>query len=280
MTRNQIEYFKVLETQRANKAQEALTFTRDSNAYVLGAKQHTETQRHNQETEALGRAQLGETIRANQERERYNVLVLNEQQRHNVETEQEAARANRAREDETRRYNTLYLNELNRSHLAQEQETERANRAREQLTARELTETERYHRDTVGLGYSQLAEQRRANVARETENRRSNIAAEQERFRHNLVEERLTTERQAEIERSNLVGESISQQRADTEEGRLKLQQRQELRQLRQTSHDIAVEQERLELERARTKAQNFGNYAQGANNVTQAITRILNLKE
>lgn len=59
MTRNQIEYRKLLETQRSNIAQELLTRTRDQAGIEARLLELGETTRHNQVIEDQGREQLG-----------------------------------------------------------------------------------------------------------------------------------------------------------------------------------------------------------------------------
>lgn len=96
MTRNQIEYAKLKEDRRSNRAQEQLTSQRDTNTYTLGLATLDETKRanrakeaenskHNRNTEGLGWATLMETHRANvtdeNERERNNRAVLSERNR-------------------------------------------------------------------------------------------------------------------------------------------------------------------------------------------------------
>lgn len=96
--------------------------------------------------------------------------------------------------------------ETRRTNKAREKETHRANLAQEALSTRQLTEVERHNlaseglqRSSIGaqyaqiqLGYSQLAEQSRANQAREAETTRANLVNEsirlaqnEEQVRHN-----------------------------------------------------------------------------------------------
>lgn len=65
MTRNQIDYLKLLETQRNNKAIERLTEARDQVNRDLGFATLGETTRHNYATEQHNRSVLDETIRHN-----------------------------------------------------------------------------------------------------------------------------------------------------------------------------------------------------------------------
>lgn len=166
MTKNQIEYLKLRETQRANLAQEELTRTRDSRSYEIGLGTLAESQRHNRATEEQARVSLDETARHNLAGEQLTRSSLDESIRHNQAVEQEAARHNKVGES----YNERALKESSRHNLAQEQI------GRSQVGASYAN---------ITLGYSQLDETNRANVARETETNRSNVARETETERHN-----------------------------------------------------------------------------------------------
>lgn len=149
MTRNQIEYSKLLETQRTNRVNEGLTRQRDVNTYLLGSRQLSESQRHNRETEAQGRQNLQETRRSNQAREQISLDTLAETRRSNLATE-----ALRGREAD------IKAGELE-VHRGTLDETRRTNQVREGI-----------QRDT-------LAETTRSNLAREAETARHDIATEQ-----------------------------------------------------------------------------------------------------
>lgn len=194
------------ETQRHNYAQEA------HNAAVLD-----ETSRHNLAMEAHNERIATEQERSNRANESIKLGGLSleasklfEQQRHSRVTEAEQERSNRARESETSRSNRVREAETRRSNIANEQENKRRNLASERQRQQELdysysnlAELGRYHSISVGLGYSQLAEQSRANQARELENVRSNMANEEERNRSNLAVER-------EQHRSNVAREDLT----------------------------------------------------------------------
>lgn len=98
MTKNQIEYLKVLESQRANRATEELTASRDKTNRELGLGTLAENTRHNQATEAQQYAVLGESKRHNLASEALGQATLSEQQRHSMATEQEQHRSNVAHE--------------------------------------------------------------------------------------------------------------------------------------------------------------------------------------
>lgn len=250
MTKNQIEYLKLRETQRANLKNESLTEMRDKTAKELGFGNLAETSRHNQATERHNTYVLGETQRHNLAQESLNAKSLEESARHNLSMEgyyrdqltetqrsnlareglergklsiqasqvHEQARHNQVVELETRRSNVARESEMYRSNVTKERENERANRAREtesnrsnlaneQQRARELeysysslSEARRYHDMSVSLGYGQLGEQTRSNMARESETYRTNVAHETETNRANLA-------REQETRRSNVVSE-------------------------------------------------------------------------
>nr|AVX53350.1 putative ORF1 [Marmot picobirnavirus] len=123
MTRNQIEYAKLRETQRANAANESLTRTRDSTARDIGLRTLAETSRHNRAAESLDTRKVVETERSNAAKEaetnRSNIAREVETHRHQAATEAidigraavyaasqvEQARSDLAREAETKRHN-------------------------------------------------------------------------------------------------------------------------------------------------------------------------------
>lgn len=185
MTRNQIEYNKLLESRRANRASEALTASRD-----------IESARHNLESESISRQSLDEQRRSNQAREAETLRSNMAKEDLQRQVNQETARSNRARESIS-----LEANAINR---AAQEETARANRVKEQLQLSTLEETRRANRASESLRSSEIAVKRdnlietsRANRARELETNRSNVAREVETNRHNVVEERLGIARNA-----------------------------------------------------------------------------------
>lgn len=173
MTRNQIEYLKLLESQRANREGERLTEARDQTTRELGFAQLGETTRHNMASEGLQLMSIQETTRANKAREEQQRNELAELHRHQVAVETETRRSNMAREAETHSYNQSVIN----------------------LRSKELSEQQRLHDQQYQLGMSQLAETRRSNAAREAEQVRSNLAREFETYRSNTQQEGLTASR-------------------------------------------------------------------------------------
>lgn len=185
MTRNQIEYAKHLETQRANRAQEALTQQRDAQAHEVSLAQLGETTRHNRAgeaqqvavlgeqsrhnlaTEELSRAQLGELQTHNRATERNAALTLSEQQRANVAREREQQRSNLAQEIELNRSNLAREAETQRSHMVSEQETRNTNTANQVQQAARLAEDVRQHLAREGLDRDRLSETTRHNMVME-----------------------------------------------------------------------------------------------------------------
>lgn len=197
MTKNQIEYNKLLETRRANSQQEELTRSRDA-----------ENARYQQERNRLERLSLDETARSNLARE-------GETYRSNLAREAETYRANLARES----YEMERNKETHRANLALEslrsatlEEQRRANRAQEALTSRNLDIQQGRLDVAIGqldLSRQQASETVRANKARELETTRANVAKEEETNRANLA-------REVETSRHNKATEAIDIARAAT----------------------------------------------------------------
>lgn len=243
MTKNQIEYGKLLETSRNNQVIEDLTRKRDRANLELGRGTLAESVRHNKATESQAVAMLGETSRSNRAKEELQAQAQSEAARHNVASETlqhgqlaETRRSNVAREVETQRANLARESETTRSNLAREAETTRSNLARESETNRSNLANEAIGRQRnaiasqqVSLGYSQLAEQQRHSMVVENETRRSNMAAEaeainkrtqtlKEQSRHNQVMERQGEAQVIELNRHNLATEQLTSERQDVQE--------------------------------------------------------------
>lgn len=158
-------------------------------ANLIAYWRHKEDARHNRETESLNRDVLDENKRHNLETEshnrnvlEYNYVALEETKLHNRTTEAIG-------------WKNVY-------------EQIRHNQAQEALTSQQIV-----------LGQQQLAEQRRANLAREAENRRynrahmiethrSNVARENESHRHNEALETLESRRVFTSQRAQDLAES------------------------------------------------------------------------
>lgn len=270
MTKNQIEYAKLLETERANRATENLTQWRDQQTVAHNARVLQETGRHNLATEALGSSQLEEAKRSNLERERQNLMLLSEQQRHNVAVELETNRANVARETEDVRYHTLSLDETHRSNVAREQETHRTNVANEGIKRDTLSEQQRANlasedirRVSNAISAAQVNELGRANRAREIETNRTNVAHEllqsginRETRRHNTAEERLSSRRnelQAGANRIASWNAASNRQQA-------------------------AVATERQKVDETRASFQNFNSIATGLRDLTSSARNVYDI--
>lgn len=174
ITKNQIEYNKLLETKRHQIADEDIRRT------------------GNQQTFELGRGQLDETRRSNLERERQNRSTLLETQRHNTETENvqrllygENVRANQAREAIS---------------MSQIEETNRSNRASESLSAQRNQISAQQIAQNYDLGLRNAAETERSHVAGEINQQamteisqalaKLRVAELEEQSRHNMVSEK------------------------------------------------------------------------------------------
>lgn len=228
MTKNQIEYNKLLETSRNNRVIEDLTRRRDIAAAEVARGTLTEQTRHNVASEAQAVAVLGETKRSNITREQLQAKLQDETKRHNTMSEtislmgaQETQRSHLAQEAEVHRSNTAREAETYRSNLAREVETHRSNTSQEaiarqrnaisgqqvQLGYSQLSESIRHSRQLEQLESERNAEVARSNQAKELENTlrrvgeqreayRSHLAQETETQRHNQVVELQTKERQ------------------------------------------------------------------------------------
>lgn len=153
MTKNQIEYAKLLETRRANLRQEELTSKRDATTRELGIGTLGETSRHNQAVELLDSAKAAETKRSN------------------VAKEAETRRSNLAKESETQRSNMERERETARSNVARETETQRHQKAAEAISIGQTAAS-------TAAAAAELAERVRSNMARESETALHNRAME------------------------------------------------------------------------------------------------------
>lgn len=148
MTRNQIEYAKLLESRRAAQAQESLTQARDE-----------ETARSHRAGEAISSGTLKESNRHNLAAESLEANRIAETTRSNRAKEQETSRSNKAKEAEARR-----------SNLARELETNRSNVARETETHRGATASEAIRIGEAATRAGELAERVRHDLAMEAKN--------------------------------------------------------------------------------------------------------------
>lgn len=218
ITANQIEYAKLLETRRANQTLEALTRLRDQTTRDLGFSQLAETARANVAKEGLNRASLDETTRANMAKESQQLLTLSETQRANLAREGETKRANMSQEDIKRAElaEAIRMHGVNETLASRAQdETARHNVATEGISS--AANQARITQSLIGLsgiqaqvdlGRQQLDEQRRSNLARESETHRANVTKEGETIRSNLAKE-------AELLRSHRASEDAKSRELD-----------------------------------------------------------------
>lgn len=184
MTKNQIEYNKLLESRRTNMENERIRDRANEISFSLGTSNLDETQRHNRVVEGLQSRSLDETVRSN---------LANEQLKASAQVEQQ--RSNRANEALT---------------LRQRIEQARSNQAQERLKEMDILHTDERAKQQVSLGYSQLGESARSNRAQESLTASSQGVAQvrnqidqarvDESIRHNQAVER-------ETNRANVVRE-------------------------------------------------------------------------
>lgn len=171
LTKNQIDFAKLVESKRAAQASESLTRFRDERSF------------------ALAQAELAESKRAARARERFNEASLGESVRHNYATESQSA----STLQETRRAN-LAAEQQRRDTLLEQQ---RSNKVSEGLRSLDIAEQSKRAAQSVSLGYSNLEESSRRNTLDhiysqyQAENTRANVQNEQARIdemiRHNKV---------------------------------------------------------------------------------------------
>lgn len=223
MTANQIAYWKNVEENRSNLANERETFRSN-------LAREVETERSNKAKEF--------------EDWRWHTSQEKENHRANIAREKETARANRAGEFLqqqnlntqarnavlTNQYNNRTLDETIRTHRANEREIMRANKAQEAISTlsanykfaidSQQQSTNRYNaytnrltslanesrvRNDYIVNLKSLSETTRSNQAREAETTRSNQASEYLRGQSNAIEQR----RLDETRRSNRANESL-----------------------------------------------------------------------
>lgn len=163
MTKNQIEYAKLLEQRRANQEQEAVK-----------RGELAETARHNLAGEQHAYAVLGETRRQNAFVREMEPAKLEESKRHSLATELETARAHRADEKEraAQRQQARFLE------LQKLGETTRHNTTIEgQQQSRLLAEIANWAASQV-LGQQQLAQRAAEHTVDAAERARHNVAME------------------------------------------------------------------------------------------------------
>lgn len=212
MTKNQIEYGKLLESRRAAMASEALTRARD-----------TETARHNVASERVSLDTLAEQRRSHLAQEALSAQQLAELTTHNRATESislgqlgETKRTNLAKEGETKRSNLAKEGEARRHNIAAEFETARHNVATESVSLDDLAERQRHNVATEGLTQtSQSIERNKAIVSGVTgllnvgvTTRGQDVSAKTIRRGQDIQQE--YNEGKLDVERSNATSQRIS----------------------------------------------------------------------
>lgn len=196
MTRNQVEYAKIRETQRSNLEQENLQRAKIQTDAKLGFANLAEASRHNLATEQAQVRSLDETARHNLATEGVAREQLLEQQRSNLVREGLSAE----QQSEAKRHN-----------VAVESETHRSNLESEQLKKQSVQVTDWYNHQQVAL--------RQAELAQTAWNQRQAVALRQaeltEESKHNRIAEAETSLHNRNIEQFQL--QSLAQNQAQFE---------------------------------------------------------------
>jgi hypothetical protein len=191
MTKNQIEYWKNVETARNNRAVEAETnrsnLAREAETNRSNLAQERELRRSHGENERLTARSQFLTLQQNRALNELEKSRQSETHRNNVATLNEKQRQRQSDYDIAKRQlnETQYNNRVNQARV---DETIRSNKVGERLQSLATYETQR------------------ANVAREQENRRINS------LNANIAQQNVNIQRQrnAEIARANRANELIS----------------------------------------------------------------------
>lgn len=268
MTKNQIEYQKLLELKRANLANEQITTARDAAARKLGLDTLQETARHNQQVELQARDNLAE------------------QYRNNLAQLQEAQRAHLASEGLTQQSvdNEYRRNaETGRHNLANESLTEYATLvsklgaelgADSRLGAAGISAAAaQYASDNallakqmdIDLGKLNIASNAGLRTAEISESKRKAVAAQAEINRANRTNEQLKAGSLLETLRHNIVGEGQGQQKISSDI------------QLRGEQNKIAASQAETQRKLADANislvpSQKFQNYSRGIQELASAL--------
>lgn len=271
MTKNQLEYNKLLETKRANLASERLTAQRDEAARRLGLANLEEVGRHNVQVELQARDNLAEQQRSNraQEMESQRAHLASEgiqQQQADTArlTQQEAGRHNKVAED-------LHLMDVDVSRLGAELG------ASSRLSAAGISASAaQYASDLallgrqleVGLGERRLASEVGLRTAQLSEQKREAVARQQEINRSNRVSEAQKGTSLMEQIRNNVYNNLLNQRKINVD---LDLRGRQ-----------LDISQQQADTQRAATDAnislvpsQKFSNYARGASAIVSSIAKL-----
>lgn len=198
MTKNQIEYWRLKETNRNNREVE-----KETNRSNLARE--TETNRNNNLIFGANMANLAETTRSHIANETNTAIANTEQGRHNLAMEllqRQQAQAN-LMNAQTNRFNAL---ENQRSHLANEMNTSLANAQNAMSNVMDYS-----------IRKSQLEEAGRHNLATESIQQQGNVLRQSEldeQSLHNRVTEYETARHNVEQERENIRSHKASEDNA------------------------------------------------------------------
>lgn len=205
MTKNQLEYWRNVETQRNNQAVEAETnrsnLARENETRRNNMATEQEINRHNLATERL--TQQSNLLTQIRDRNNYNIASgqLERQKQYDYLSLQEQQRSNKAREAENtaaRKADTAIRKRQN--------STNAYNAMTSRLTQQEV---ERNNRLNNRISLTTLTEQNRHNVATERENVRSHVASENINNTRNFISQQQVEEQK----RSNRAKETIERQK-------------------------------------------------------------------
>lgn len=224
MTKNQIDYMRLKETERNNQAVEA------------------EVQRHNKKSEELSEWATAISWQ----------IHVNEMQLERARLA-ETQRSNIARETQTAIYNAQTIAETQRANLAREAEIMRSNLANERETLRKNLANEELTRQSIAVDISRVQAQREATQAQiyatnmnyairsleMSETKRHNVANEVEQRTHNR-----------ETELQQYIQLNINQQNADTASRNADTQSRLASNTIRATGETVRHNLETEEIQR------------------------------
>lgn len=267
MTKLQVEWYKVNETERANRANEEILRQRLAQEKKIAADQLAETSRHNYAAEQVSFFTAREGARHNQAVEGLQSQQLSEAQRHNLANEgiaQHEADTKRAQYFETTRHNAE-VEQQGRTDVATRQAAQKAQQLYWERMAHNAAQE-------ISLGFSQLQEAQRHN--RETELLQSRQAATQaasvnETGRHNREQEQIAREQ--------------TQQRdtASKRQSQVGMYQAIESKRHNQATEGISQQgvqqrQQEIDLTAQRVPYQNFRDATAGAKSISDVVAQTL----
>lgn len=273
MTKNQIEYNKLLETQRANLASEEITKRRDEATRRLGIQQLQETARHNQQVELQARDNLAEQYRN-------NLAQLQELQRSHLVSEgiaQQNADATYRQAIETGRHN-LATEELTGFATAVSKLGAELGASSRETAAAISAAASQYASDNallgkqmdVDLGLRSIASQAGLRTAELQETKRINTARQQEINRANRAQEALKSGSLLETVRHNWVGERQSEKKISTD-----VSLRQEQNAI--SASQLALQRQKVNADISLIPSQKFGNYTRGLQSLASSASTLVN---